>query len=125
SSIKQLAQQKTRRMNKNKISFQCSECTYTSIKWIGCCPECNQWDSFKEVKPAIPILGKTAHTQTQTSLAPLCSLDQIPTTQKSRMLSGIDEWDRVLGGGIMPGSLLILTGDPGIGKSTLLLQVCN
>lgn len=109
-------------MSKNKITFKCSECTYTSLRWIGCCPECNQWDSFKEIK-LTPSIGKTPYTETSES--PLLLLEQISTTKKDRMFSGIDEWDRVLGGGIMPGSLLILTGDPGIGKSTLLLQISH
>lgn len=112
-------------MNKNKISYKCNSCTYTSLKWIGCCPECKEWNSMEEMQPANPVsfgAKKSAHVGALTTMTQLASVDVKP---KARMLSGIKEWDRVLGGGIMPSSLLILTGDPGIGKSTLLLQISN
>src|ERR1700722_3443624 len=108
---------------KQKISYKCSSCTYSSIKWIGCCPECKEWDSMQEVQPLQPIIGAKKNSGAQqTTMVQLSSVDVKP---KDRMLSGIKEWDRVLGNGIMPSSLLILTGDPGIGKSTLLLQISN
>lgn len=111
-------------MSKIKVSFKCSGCTYTSLKWLGCCPECKEWDSFIETQHAQGAGGtkKTIPASQQTTMVQLNSVDIKP---KERMLSGIKEWDRVVGGGIMPSSLLILTGDPGIGKSTLLLQICN
>lgn len=112
-------------MSKQKITFKCSSCTYTSLKWVGCCPECKEWDSMAEVQPlSTPGFGakKTGHHSAAATMTHLASVDVKP---KDRMLSGIKEWDRVLGGGIMPSSLLILTGDPGIGKSTLLLQISN
>ncbi len=109
-------------MSKQKISFKCSNCTYTTLKWLGCCPECKQWDSFiEEIKGSGPLAKKGA-TSTKISMVELNNVDIKP---KDRMFSGIKEWDRVVGGGIMPSSLLILTGDPGIGKSTLLLQISN
>lgn len=87
---------------------------------MGCCPECKEWDSFLEQKsPALST--KTIRTIAAT-VTPLSSIDQQECT---RYLTGIGEWDRVMGGGIMPNALIVLTGDPGIGKSTLLLQVCN
>jgi len=111
---------------KQKTSFNCSNCSYTSIKWIGCCPECNEWNSFVEQEPVHSSFGVGASTKLSSAQpARLFSLDQIKIEQQVRMLSGINEWDRVLGGGVLPGSFLILTGDPGIGKSTLLLQVAN
>lgn len=106
---------------KTKISYSCSNCNYVTIKWIGCCPECSEWNSFIEQKPSEVAAG---HSRSS-SVATLKSLDQISTDQHMRMLTGIKEWDRVLGGGVLPGSFLILTGDPGIGKSTLLLQVAH
>lgn len=110
-------------MSKQKISFKCSNCTYTTIKWLGCCPECKQWDSFaEEIKGGGPLAKKGGAVATNISMTQLNNVDIKP---KDRMLSGIKEWDRVVGGGIMPSSLLILTGDPGIGKSTLLLQIAN
>lgn len=110
-------------MSKQKISYACNNCNYQSIKWLGCCPECKEWESFTEQKPSI-IIGKINKTAQLVS-PNLVQLSSISSKPKQRMLSHIKEWDRVVGGGIMPGSLLILTGDPGIGKSTLLLQICN
>lgn len=91
---------------------------------MGCCPECSEWNTFIENKsaPAIPGAKATARGITAATMTSLNSVDIMP---EKRMFSGIHEWDRVVGGGIMPSSLLILTGDPGIGKSTLLLQICN
>ena len=98
---------------------------------MGCCPTCNEWNSFIEQKPAPSFSG--AHTKTSLAKKSLSSgqevtlqkLSTIKTNTHQRMLAGIGEWDTVLGGGIMPGSLLVLTGDPGIGKSTLLLNVAH
>ncbi len=106
-------------MSKQKIEFYCTNCDYRPPKWLGCCPECQEWGSIAEKQPP-------KHTATNNGgTASLTTLDTIVSEKRRRMLSGIHEWDRVMGGGIMPGSLLILTGDPGIGKSTLLLQVAH
>ncbi|HRN77614.1 MAG TPA: DNA repair protein RadA [Candidatus Dependentiae bacterium] len=112
-------------MSKQKNSYTCTNCTYKTLKWLGCCPECKEWDSFFETKPTTitPIVGKAQLAGAATTT--MLHLDNVPTHMQQRMLSGIHEWDRVMGGGIIPSSLLVLTGDPGIGKSTLLLQVCN
>jgi DNA repair protein RadA/Sms len=111
-------------MSKSSLQYACNSCNYISVKWLGCCPECKEWQTFTEIKSsAIKQIGKTnfaAATPTQ-----LTHLSHISTQSYPRLLSGIAEWDRVVGGGIMPHSLMILTGDPGIGKSTLLLQICN
>ena len=110
-------------MTKNKSSFNCSNCGYRPPKWLGCCPECNTWGSITEIetKP-FGFQNKQSGVANTQKMVPLHTVN---TTQQSRMCSGIDEWDRVLGGGIVPGSFLILTGDPGIGKSTLLLQIAH
>ncbi len=107
-------------MAKQTTSFCCTECNYQTIKWIGCCPECKEWNSLVEKKP-VSALKKTT-TQSLASFSTLSTIDQ---QEMPRYLTSIDEWDRVMGGGIMPNALIVLTGDPGIGKSTLLLQVCN
>ncbi len=91
---------------------------------MGCCPECNEWNTFEQNKIA-PAAIPGAKAATGGASITMMQLNSVETTPQKRMLSGIDEWDRVIGGGIMPSSLLILTGDPGIGKSTLLLQICN
>lgn len=106
-----------------KSIFFCQNCGYESGKWMGQCPGCKEWNTFVEEvvdsKKAAAGLRK-AHTETK----PL-SLSQIDMTQETRMSTKIEELDRVLGGGIVPGSLTLVGGDPGIGKSTLLLQVCR
>lgn len=109
---------------KEKKLFKCTNCGYKTGKWIGCCPTCNEWNSFaEEVLSTSSISKKFSPNKTQPPNA--VNLNQISTSSQQRMLTGINEWDRVLGGGILPGSFIIITGDPGIGKSTLLLQVAD
>ena len=91
---------------------------------MGCCPECNEWNTFEQTK-VVAIIPGTKLSGTLANEVNMVHLNQVEATFQKRMLSTIEEWDRVVGGGIMPSSLLILTGDPGIGKSTLLLQICN
>jgi len=88
---------------------------------MGCCPECKEWDSL--VENTISTHRDSSKIHTGTHLAQLTSLESIDVKEQPRVLSGIGEWDRVVGGGLVPGSLIVITGDPGIGKSTLLLQV--
>ena len=103
--------------------FFCQECGYESAKWMGQCPGCRAWNSFVE-EPVIKTSGKSVSRMTGVSLKPM-TLDEIETTETERISSGMAEFDRVLGGGIVPGSLVLVGGDPGIGKSTILLQVCK
>ena len=112
-----------RKMKKNnKTIYCCQECGYQSPKWLGRCPECNGWDSFAEEKklPANRYSVKQERTTYHTEAIPIDSVE-IPV--ENRVSTGIHEFDRVLGGGIISGSLVLIGGDPGIGKSTLLLQV--
>jgi DNA repair protein RadA/Sms len=88
---------------------------------MGCCPECKEWDSLVENVINSTHSGTKIYSQSQS--LELVSLDSIDTQNLPRVLSGIGEWDRVVGEGLVPGSLIVITGDPGIGKSTLLLQV--
>jgi DNA repair protein RadA/Sms len=109
-------------VSKNKTRYVCSGCGYVSVKWVGCCPTCSEWNSFLEETEQPPsALGFTKKSEP----AALFNLEQISSQSQERMLAGVKEWDRVLGGGILPGSFIILTGDPGIGKSTLLLQIAS
>lgn len=108
-------------MSKTKTSFKCSNCSYITIKWLGCCPECKEWDSL--VENIISQHSGPSKAYPATASAQLMSLTSIDTHEQPRILSHIGEWDRVVGGGLVPGSLIVITGDPGIGKSTLLLQV--
>lgn len=106
-----------------KTIFFCQSCGYESGKWMGQCPGCHQWNTFVEEK--IPM-GKSAPAGKPGKIAQRpVSLDEINLEAGSRIKTGIGELDRVLGGGIVPGSLVLVGGDPGIGKSTLLLQACR
>ena len=110
---------------KNTV-FYCKECGYESTKWMGQCPGCRAWNSFTE-EPAAPKSTKAGAPANRPGLPASVpsSLNEIETGDADRYGTGFGELDRVLGGGIVPGSLLLVGGDPGIGKSTLLLQVCK
>ncbi len=108
-------------MAKNRTLFICQECGYESSGWLGKCPSCSQWNTFvEEVHEASP---KT-HASVRTALKPV-SIADIKFDGEERISTGIGEMDRVLGGGMVKGSLILVGGDPGIGKSTLLLQICE
>jgi len=106
-------------MTKARLQYVCQSCGYTSSKWLGRCPSCGEWNSLVEevqsefraavpVQPSVPI-----------------AVTQVATVAEPRLATGIRELDRVLGGGLVPGSLVLIGGDPGIGKSTLLLEACR
>lgn len=104
---------------KSKVVYICSECGYESAKWIGKCPECDGWNTFAEDVVAVsPTTKKVAQ-----SYASPVKLSAVDTTKDPRIVCGIGELDRVLGGGIVRGSLVLVGGEPGIGKSTILLQL--
>lgn len=111
-------------MAKIKAVFVCQKCGYESPKWLGKCPDCDSWNSMiEEVKTSVSktaSIGLTSEKKTN----PQSILD-IKSIQYERMNTGINELNRVLGGGIVKGSLTLISGDPGIGKSTLLLQAAN
>jgi len=104
---------------KIKIHYVCQSCGYTTLKWLGKCPECGQWDSLVE-ETVIPE-SKASFLDVKEQPRPK-KLDSISIGELKRMATGIREFDRVLGGGIVPGSLVLLGGDPGIGKSTIVLD---
>ena len=106
---------------KSKSLYACRECGDTTSKWSGKCPACGTWDSLVEVSEAVENTQKRGLGKEE---APL-KLSQVQGKSDSRQRTGISEFDRVLGGGIVPGSLVLIGGDPGIGKSTLLLQMAT
>ena len=103
--------------------FFCQECGYESAKWMGQCPGCKAWNSFVE-EPVVKSSGKASLRMSRNGAKPV-TLEEIETSETERFSAGMAELDRVLGGGIVPGSLVLVGGDPGIGKSTILLQVCK
>ncbi len=107
----------TAKKTKNQIEFSCAECGFISVKWLGRCPECGQWDSLVERRASRAGASGAAEFVAPQPLSR-------PTQQHlARAVTGIEELDRVLGGGIVPGAVILIGGDPGIGKSTLLLHM--
>jgi DNA repair protein RadA/Sms len=110
-------------MAKERRQFVCQECGYVSLKWLGRCPECQKWNSlteeieFETSSPTHRTIGKPARQPEP--------IIEIAASEEDRRLTGIREFDRVLGDGIVPGSVILIGGDPGIGKSTLLLQASD
>ncbi len=106
---------------KTRLKYICANCGYESLRWVGKCPECENWNTFteeiveeKKRKPNV-FKGNIAVNK----------ISEISATEDERILTGINEFDRVLGGGLMPGSVVLLGGDPGIGKSTLAMQAAS
>ena len=109
-------------MAKDKKSvYFCQECGYESPKWMGQCPQCRRWNTMVEEQIST---AKTSRSDTARASKPV-SLSEVSVTEDNRISTGIGELDRVLGGGIVQGGLMLVGGDPGIGKSTLLLQLCR
>ena len=109
---------------KVKTTFCCQECGYFAPKWLGRCPECGGWDCFVEERTA-PAAGPGALSGKGLFNAQPVPIDSVVLDEDNRTSTGIHEFDRVLGGGVIQGSLVLIGGDPGIGKSTLLLQVIH
>ena len=112
-------------MAKIKSVFICSECGYETPKWVGKCPSCGEWNTMNEeikdtAKPAPAVRTRISSTYAQPY-----SIRDISTDDEHRYDTGSHELNRVLGGGIVKGSLILLGGDPGIGKSTVLMQICQ
>ncbi|MCH9693922.1 MAG: DNA repair protein RadA [Gammaproteobacteria bacterium] len=102
-------------MAKAKIAYVCSECGAHSVKWAGQCPDCASWNTLSETHIAVPAAKASSASAT--------TLDDLPGDIEHRTPTGFGEFDRVLGGGLVPGAVVLLGGDPGVGKSTLLQQV--
>ena len=113
-------------MAKGKTSiFFCQSCGFESSKWMGQCPGCREWNTFVEETVDKRNISGTGKQKNKTAERSVLSLSAIEAADEKRVSTGMKELDRVLGGGIVSGSLILVGGDPGIGKSTLLLQVCR
>src|SRR4030042_521175 len=104
-----------------KTLFVCQQCGKESLKWLGHCPDCQGWNTFAETR----VGASKGASLSSSAQNPVCELSDISAEASPRLLPPLMEFNRVLGGGIVPGSLVLISGDPGIGKSTLLLQVSS
>lgn len=108
---------------KKTTVYYCQNCGYESTKWMGQCPACKEWNSFvEEIVSKKSVGNRKKDNKARMAVTPI---NEVKMSNEKRTKTGIDEFDRVLGGGIVGGSLILVGGDPGIGKSTLLLQVCR
>lgn len=112
-------------MAKIKSVFVCSNCGYETARWLGQCPECREWNTLNEETRNTAAESKLKGTSSFNNNLCMYSLKDIKTNKEVRYKTGMSELDRVLGGGLVNGSLVLLSGDPGIGKSTILLQICQ
>lgn len=113
-----MAARTARSSAKDRPSYRCTECGWTTAKWLGRCPECQAWGTVEEM--GAPAVRTTAAGRVSTAALPIAQVDGRTATARS---TGVDELDRVLGGGLVPGAVVLLAGEPGVGKSTLLLDV--
>ena len=115
-------------MKTPKKIYRCTECDAQSPRWLGRCPECGAWNSFEEetyASPAPSYSAASAARPPKAAPARAVPIDQVEESDCRRTVTGIGEFDRVLGGGLVDGSVVLLAGEPGIGKSTLLMQLCG
>ena len=115
--------------SKERTTFRCQECGYSTARWLGRCPECEQWNTFVEEREMAPArVGAVSGGRTRSITAfssEIMSLEALTVTPLKRTPTAVAEFDRVLGGGVVPGSMILLGGPPGIGKSTLMLQIAE
>lgn len=112
-------------MAKPKTIYRCTECGFESAKWNGRCPSCGAWNTMEEDVPLPAQAVGNARRKPVDLSAQIQELETVDTTADVRYHTGVGELDRVLGGGLVRGSIVLLGGEPGIGKSTLLLQICQ
>ncbi|KXK56174.1 MAG: DNA repair protein RadA [Chlorobi bacterium] len=111
-------------MSKQRTRFVCQSCGAIASRWVGKCPSCGNWETYVEEVEAPAAPSGARGPRSATTRAEVVTLDQVSVQQEPRILTGIGEFDRVLGGGIMAGSIILVGGDPGVGKSTLMAQMC-
>jgi DNA repair protein RadA/Sms len=110
-------------MAKNKTVYTCQSCSFQTLRWVGQCPECQSWNTFVE-----EVITKTLPNQTKSYSnvnVKLIKLSEVKYEESQRFSSGFSEFDRVLGGGFVAGQVILMAGEPGIGKSTILTQICR
>src|SRR6186997_2364689 len=118
-------------MAKQRTQFLCNSCGSVHPKWMGKCPDCGTWDALEEYKAPTPDARAASRLSAAGQTGDLVkggeplTLDEIDDADAPRQPTGIGEFDRILGGGVVPGSAVLVGGEPGIGKSTLLLQVAH
>ena len=113
-------------MAKSKIQFECTSCGHISPKWLGSCPSCGEWNTYVEVTTSTKKeMEHKAIISGIKSTGSSKKLNEVEISERSRFLSNISEFDRVLGGGFLPGSYILIGGEPGVGKSTLTLQIAK
>ncbi|MBX5486042.1 MAG: DNA repair protein RadA [Mycolicibacterium hassiacum] len=110
---------------KPRAQYRCSECAHLTAKWVGRCPECGTWGSVEEVTVLTPVTGSRPGHCAVAPSSPAVPISSIAPGATRHFPTGVGELDRVLGGGVVPGSVTLLAGDPGVGKSTLLLEVAH
>ena len=111
-------------MAKQRARYVCSQCGAVSPRWLGKCPSCGAWESYVEEVTLAEPTAKERGARSKSTAARVTTLDEVSVEETRRMSTGIGEFDRVLGGGVMPGSIVLVGGDPGVGKSTLMAQMC-
>lgn len=109
---------------KEKVVYICTECAYEAPRWFGKCPGCDSWNTLEEERVKPVKTGLRTASDKKESETPV-NINELTAGTEARYVTGIKEFDRVLGGGVVKGSLILIGGDPGIGKSTLMLQMCN
>ncbi|MBQ3885434.1 MAG: AAA family ATPase, partial [Ruminococcus sp.] len=112
-------------MAKSRYIYTCNQCGYESSKWNGKCPSCGAWNSFEEEETVTSNKTKTSSQQIFDLSEKILELEEIGVDDDVRYDTGVGELNRVLGGGLVKGSIVLLGGEPGIGKSTILLQICQ
>ena len=112
-------------MAKQRSQFECNECGHISPKWLGSCPSCGKWNTFEEKKVEHKQVAHKAKVAGLEADEKPKKISEVETSEKSRFQSKISELDRVLGGGFLPGAYILIGGEPGVGKSTLTLQIAQ